>query len=592
MVYTYDNWVQLPTRDLYDTQMMAMAVNAAKDMYEKSEKRLNDFYDKYGEFISPFAKDMERYGEMIGNVRDKINWMYDNGIDPLRSSEGRTMVAQLSRSIDPAEFNTMRSNAKTGYAYLDAMQKLRSQGKYSEAQELFDIAQNNGINFADFSTRGETGLRTWDRTSPIEATTLRDLTQGTYKGRTARLLSQTDFDDPGLAGKYKYDPNYEWSGYLYSDLLKGAPGASLSLAGDPRAAFFRDQARQKVIAMGQEPTTAAVEAQFQRDIADANTWALIDPTRTPNQFALDDYRTKNDNWLDAQKQSRDYKYNLLGKYDFNLNGKLDPDEVEIAKQGKSSKNKEGRNYLQEQFDRGMQLMVTGNIGVADIPEQQLDYYRKKIATSTFKKTKALRHGSDDDYEKNRKEYLANTVKRGVLSAQALTNGLGRVVDKSRSNCVWLDSGDIDRLYNEDAIVTGTLGARRKGQARKYTDRSKLNEIGSDKLKMQFTDDTYTAPITYEDGTGRMEQYQKVKVYATRGQNSNGRREDYLGEYWFKVQEGRSSSSHVEDGKRVYDEFSSSPDDISAGYMQSLYQQMEKWLGATSNTFTNSETRLD
>ena len=223
---------------------------------------MKDFTKTYGDFISPFAKDMERYGKMVGGVKDTLDKLYAAGIDPLRSAEGRAIISRLSRSIDPAEFNMMRSNAKTGYAYLDAMQQLRSKGKYSEAQELFDIAQSNGINFADFSTKGENGLRTWDRTSPIEAVSLRDLTANNYAGRTARLLSEADFNDPRLAGKYKYDPNYEWSGYLYSDLLKGAPGASLSLAGDPRAAFFRNQAEQKVAAMGKPYTQADVEAQF------------------------------------------------------------------------------------------------------------------------------------------------------------------------------------------------------------------------------------------------------------------------------------------------------------------------------------------
>jgi len=41
----------------------------------------------------------------------------------------------------------MKANAKMGYAYLEAMQKLRSQGKYSEAQEMFDIMNNGGTKF-------------------------------------------------------------------------------------------------------------------------------------------------------------------------------------------------------------------------------------------------------------------------------------------------------------------------------------------------------------------------------------------------------------------------------------------------------------
>ena len=41
-----------------------------------------------------------------------------------------------------------------------------------------------------------------------------------------------------------------------------------------------------VIARGEEPTEAAVERQLEENVADANTWALIDPTRDENKFAV------------------------------------------------------------------------------------------------------------------------------------------------------------------------------------------------------------------------------------------------------------------------------------------------------------------
>ena len=76
MVYAYDRAIPLPVKDLYDTQVMAMSINAAKDMYEKGQKQIDDFYEKYGDFLSPFAKDMERYGQIVGGVRDIINNAY------------------------------------------------------------------------------------------------------------------------------------------------------------------------------------------------------------------------------------------------------------------------------------------------------------------------------------------------------------------------------------------------------------------------------------------------------------------------------------------------------------------------------------
>lgn len=354
MVYANDEWVQVPVMQLYDTGLMQSAINNARYMYEKAEKRMDDFYDKYGEFMSPFQKDMDRYNQIVGNIKSVVDNLYATGEDPLRTASGRAKMAAALRSVNPAEFAAMKSNAKMGYAYLDAAQKLRSQGKYSEAQELFDIMQNHGKTMGEFATLDPlTGrFNTWDRSAPIEATTLRDLTFDSYKGRTARALTEEDFKDPRLAS-YKYDKNYDWTGYLYSDLLKNAPGASLALAGDPRAAFFRDQARQMVIARGEEPTAAAVEKQFQKNIADANTWALIDPAKKANEFALDDYRTRNDIRAHAANKATDYYYDILPYADENGDGKLSKEErAAFAKAGgKGRKNNKTYNIFREAEER-------------------------------------------------------------------------------------------------------------------------------------------------------------------------------------------------------------------------------------------------
>lgn len=352
MVYANDEWVQVPVMQLYDTGLMQSAIQNARYMYEKAEKRMDDFYEKYGEFMSPFQKDMDRYNQIVGNIKSVVDNLYATGEDPLRTASGRAKMAAALRSVNPAEFAAMKSNAKMGYAYLDAAQKLRSQGKYSEAQELFDIMQGHGTTMGEFSTRDPlTGrFNIWDRTSPIEATTLRDLTFDSYKGRTARALTEEDFKDPRLAN-YKYDKNYDWTGYLYSDLLKNAPGASLALAGDPRAAYFREEAKKMVIARGEEPTAAAIEKQFQKNIADANTWALIDPTKKANEFALDDYRTRNDIRAHAANKATDYYYEMLPYADENGDGKLSKEErAAFAKAnagGKGRKNDKTYNIFRE-----------------------------------------------------------------------------------------------------------------------------------------------------------------------------------------------------------------------------------------------------
>jgi len=228
--------------------MMATAIAAAKDTYERSHKDLEKYREKYGDFMSPFAKDMELYGKMVGGVHDLVDNALANGVDLYKSPEGRALIGRAINMVDPGLFNRMRANAKAGYAYLDAMQALRKTGKYSQEQEDFDIEKSGETPFDQFSSLGGT---MWGRTSPIERTDLGDLTRKYYEKRTPRLLSKEDFNDPRLAGKYKYDPRYNWYGYLDSDLMKVSPGASAGLIGDPRADFFRDQAEKKVVARGE-----------------------------------------------------------------------------------------------------------------------------------------------------------------------------------------------------------------------------------------------------------------------------------------------------------------------------------------------------
>ncbi len=325
MVYANDQWIQLPVRDLYDSQMMLASIQAAREMYNQAREDMKDFNKEYSNFMTPFAKDMQRYQDMIGNMQNVINDAYNRGIDPLRSQEGRFLIRQAMNSINPAEYSAMKANAKIGYAYLDAMQKLRQAGRFSKAQEDFDIMQSGETPFDDFATLGPGGtFNTWGRVSPIEATTLRDLAHKSYEGRTARTLTKEDFQNDPRLKNYAWDPRYEWTGYLDSDLMKVAPGASASLSADPRAAYFRDLSRQKVIASGKKPTEENIEAQWQRDIADASSWALIDPTRKADDFA---------------KMDQQYRYNAALKNQEHINNM---EEIrEAGKYRNSGKKGEG-----------------------------------------------------------------------------------------------------------------------------------------------------------------------------------------------------------------------------------------------------------
>ena len=159
MIYAGDQWIQYPVKDLYDTQIMAMSIAAAKDMYEKGQKRLDDFYDKYGDFMSPIAKDMDWYNKNVtGKVNDVINNLYANGIDPIRSAEGRAAVAQLIYSMPTGEIAKLRQSAEGAKQFLKSKAELQARGLYNPLLEQYD-----GISMSDYSTL-DNGV--WDRMSP------------------------------------------------------------------------------------------------------------------------------------------------------------------------------------------------------------------------------------------------------------------------------------------------------------------------------------------------------------------------------------------------------------------------------------------
>ena len=167
--YAYDNWIQLPTKDLYDTQVMAMAINAARDMYEKGEQRIKDFNTAYGDFITPIQADQDWYNQNVtGKVRDTINNLYARGIDPLRSAEGRAIVAQLVNNIPVGEVAKLRSSAKNAEAFLKARQELEAKGLYNPL-----LAKYDGPDMATYHTLGDesgAGMGIWERMSPTRMT--------------------------------------------------------------------------------------------------------------------------------------------------------------------------------------------------------------------------------------------------------------------------------------------------------------------------------------------------------------------------------------------------------------------------------------
>lgn len=268
MVYSYDQWLPMPTKDLFDTQMMLASVNAAKDMYEKGLEEMKEFNKNYTDFLSPSDIDMQWVKDHVTDpMRNMINEAYANGIDLLRTPEGRTLLSQFSANIDGNRMAQNKLTAAYGQKYLEAKAALEAAGKYDpDLEERFlgyDISKWDSRNGA------------WTRLSPTEAQSLKSLTTTAFDKRSAHQLTKDEVESFGMP----YDSRAKYLGFTYKDLLDIANNAAVGLRGTVYEAYYRDLAKQRLQSMGiDSPTEQQIDAQLRHDIANQNIEYLIQPT--------------------------------------------------------------------------------------------------------------------------------------------------------------------------------------------------------------------------------------------------------------------------------------------------------------------------
>lgn len=277
MVYSRDQWIQLPVRDLYDSQVMLASINAARDMYEKGQQQVKDFQKDYGDFYSPIQKDMDWYNKnVINGSKDVINSLYDKGIDPLRSAEGRAAISRFVNNIPTGDINKLKMGSKIAQEYLRNRAMLEAQNKYNDDFEKY---VNGGKSIEDWDTLKD-GV--WTRQSPSEFTTLKAATENWFNNRTPHALTKDDVVGFGMP----YDKNYDYTGYTYKDLTNVASKNTPGWIGSPIANYYRHIAKQQLLNEGvKDPTNAQVETRLQQNVADANKEWIVNPIKQVNEYA-------------------------------------------------------------------------------------------------------------------------------------------------------------------------------------------------------------------------------------------------------------------------------------------------------------------
>ena len=88
--------------------------------------------------------------------------MQANGIDPLRSAEGRALVQKVIRETNIAGINQRRANAKMAEEYIKNRGAMIANGTYNPDYENYLLAQMGLGRFEDF----DSSMGAWTRTSP------------------------------------------------------------------------------------------------------------------------------------------------------------------------------------------------------------------------------------------------------------------------------------------------------------------------------------------------------------------------------------------------------------------------------------------
>lgn len=277
MVYSRDQWIQLPVRDLYDSQIMLASINAAKDMYQQGVNEFKEYQKNYNDFYSPISRDMDWYNKnVIGSTQDLIKDLYDRGIDPLRSPEGRAMLQRHINNIPTQQIGKLKSSAIQAQKYLDSISDLAAKGLYNEDYERF----NNPYSPDNWDTM-KNGV--WSRSSAMSYKNLQQYVHPTFEGIKPHLLTKEEVESRGM----KYDPNYEYQGISEKDMRDSLQNWMPGLKGDPLYIYHRNQAKLDLQRAGiQNPTEDQIDRRFMDNAIIADHQVATPLARDADKFAL------------------------------------------------------------------------------------------------------------------------------------------------------------------------------------------------------------------------------------------------------------------------------------------------------------------
>lgn len=479
MIYGQDQAVRYPVKDLYDTGMMSMYIGAIKDEYERGIKEQEEFISKYGDFISPFQKDVENWDRLtMDPIIEAYDYLQKNGIDPLRSQEGRALLADIRRKVPREKLSMLRQSAAAGQEYLKNRGEMQAKGLYNPEFEQFMLGDRT---FNDQDTLSQ-GM--WARTSPSEYKGLRTLTDPWFKNRTA---------------KYKYTKNgYDYFGYDTNDMEQTADTQIDAFLASDYGKFFYDRAlkvaqQSRQLGESDEQVNQRAKDILVNDIVDANADYLMH-NREVNPIYLENLRNAHEN---ARMRMR-----------------------LAASKAKSEKTNNVYNYHESALIRGALSLIPGGSGYyakhgADASAEAASYHVKSAVINWKEK-----HGKkdsrgnliiDNDYKKKFLNYTGKLKESPTAALARFRKSNNEYVVNRNTNTrsVVLSDTDLQGIESTDTYVRNVIGYLGKKRSDEAMFRRHLKKGES------LTASPTGRIFTKMDANGRLRQYAQCNIYKSK-----------------------------------------------------------------------------
>ena len=491
MIGIYDEPVAVPIIDLLDSNMMSQYISAAREQYNQAVQEQKDFAKEFGELYGPNANiNKQFYDDTRGAVNKGLDYLYQNGIDPIRSAEGRAYIAKIIRERPYAEIANLKAQNESMKTYQRYRAEAMRNGTYDPDFEKF-VLGGKTLESWDPSTDGM-----WTREAPSKYSSLKDWTSNLFDNM------QLEYDDEAT----------KKAGGMYQIYSKSPKKMQQILDSNIKDMSKSELGRYYLNMYGGD-----IEA-LKADIIDRNReYTQVDIRPDQVKLHLNDQQFQAN---EAAKQRAFQREMAKQQHEWDMQELEQKNANEIAKQQAKGNNKENYNL------------------VADVMTQASSTLQNYFATNTFGEKN---YGSNLGYLSraqgkafSNKNFNINNVSfdlpRGGYSAwtgvnkNKLSANYGYRYSPNEVKGKILTEGEL--RTKASSVTTG------KTIYKTYTDKLYKNS----RILGVTPDETSRNGIAIVGRDGRMHVYQKVTVYTTDGtyRDSSGNKYKFINGKWKNI----------------------------------------------------------